>query len=257
MQRVHTLSLAGQRHIADGVDPDAGGCGIKTKREQFFTQDGGQQIAQAVGGDVVFRIGVAFLKRHTFHNTVRILHVIRIIRDRIVAEVTVSGPDAFHQLRLSAVGGGVIALGQLPLVEAANAVSFLHGFLRVAVSGNISPEDLIVGGVYNVVVSGCAALAQHIGAGGHGLGLQRLQREGIAHFIGHNAQQVILHMQSQNGLQHTLRNFQPQVALIQSRIVHPTETDLGRVRVGVPGQGQVVSAVQGQIAAIDKNAVLL
>ena len=202
----------------------------------------------------MFLVGVAFLEGHAFDHAVRVFHVVGVVRNGIVAVITAARPDAFHQLRLAAVGGGVVALGQLAFVKAAHAVGLLHGFFRVAVAGDIPPEDLIVGGVHHVVVRVRATLAQDVGAGGHGLGLQRLQGERVAHFIGHDPQQVILHVQGQNGQKRALRNFQPQIALIQSRIIYPAEADLGGARVGVSGQGQVSAAVQGQRAAVNENA---
>ena len=93
-----------------------------------------------------------------------------------------------YQFGLPAVAGRIKAFRQLVLIKGAQPRSFPHGLGGVFMLRLHAVIGLVVGVIHHVVILAASRLAQGVGSGRHGLGLQRLQGEGIAHFIGHHAQ---------------------------------------------------------------------
>ena len=134
------------------------------------------------------------------------------------AAVVRAAPDIAGPGDLAAVGRGVIALGiRTRRRDAHHAGGGRNGLGDVLILGIIALEHLIGGGVGHVPVPArrCGLAPQGVGAGGHGLGLQRLQREGIAHLVGHHAQQIVLHRDGQHRPQRAVLRRDGQIAHVK------------------------------------------
>ena len=120
-------------------------------------------------------------------------------------QVIVAGgvPQVLCGFRLPAVGGGIVGAGKACAVHQHNAAGGVHGPGAVDGAVGIAVIHLVAGGVHHIVKRGGAGvhLVQGIGAGSHGLGLERLGRGGIAHFIGQHAVKIILNIHMHHGIQ--------------------------------------------------------
>ena len=161
-----------------------------------------------------------------------------------------------HQLRLSAVGGAVEAGGQLPVVGAHHAGGFLHGTDGVGVGGVHAAEDLVVGGIHQVIGGGGIHPGQGVGAGADSLGLEGLQGEAVAHLIGDDALEVVLHGQGEDGLQQSALDGQLQVAGVE--VAPFAEADARAALIGgsVADEADVIAHLQAHalVEQVDLSA---
>ena len=184
------------------------------------------------------------------HDALRIFQVVGIVDHGDVAVVAPAAPDVFDQLGLAAVAGGIVALGQAAVIVAAHARRLLHGRDGVGIVGVHAAEDLVVGRIHDVVVPAGADLAQDIRARGDGLCLERLDGEAVAHLIGHDAQQIVLHVDGQYRPDDALRRGQQQVALIEVASALQAHAVLLALRRRMAREG-------GLCAQVDRHALVV
>ena len=101
-------------------------------------------------------------------------------------------PGVFGGFGLPAVGGAVVGVYHLACAVGNDLP--LRGVDRrndVGLAGIVAVVHLVGGGIHHVVRGGGRDLAGRVASGAYGLDLQRLEREGIAHFVTHHAQKVI------------------------------------------------------------------
>ena len=124
--------------------------------------------------------------------------IVGIVLDHAVAQH--AAPDVLRGLRLTAVGGGVVAARQRPAAVEYLPGGLLHRLNHTGLAGVEAAKDLIGGGVHHVVAPGGLGgqLLQRVVARRHRLHLQRLQRVGVGHLVAHHAAEVVLHRQVQH-----------------------------------------------------------
>ena len=172
--------------------------------------------------------------------------------------VVVAAPDLFGRGDAAAVAGGVVALGEGAAAGTDYAAGGVYGLDHPRVVGIEALEHLIGGGVGHVPVSAAGGvLALHdVGARGHGLGLQRLEGEGIAHLVGHHAAEVFLHVGGQDQPQRAVLHFGAQVAVVEVGAVGLGEDQaVGRLVGGVAGEGDAPAHVDDQSAGAEPDLI--
>ena len=166
-------------------------------------------------------------------------------------------PELAGEGRLAAVGGGVVAGGVAAPVRADDAAGGGDGQRDVFIVGVRALVDLVGGGVHQVVVpptSGPLAL-QGVGAGRHGLGLEGLQGEAVAHLVGHHAGQVFLHRQGQHRPQAVADDGQAEVARVQVALLRFRDVKAVRRALGggVAGQREGGAQVEGEGVGLEPD----
>ena len=142
-----------------------------------------------------------FLQRIALYHAVSVFQIIRVVAHIHVA-VSVRGirwPDMLAEFGLATVAGGIKTRGQRAAINAAKPFRFRHSLLGKRAGRRSAAIRLIVCGIFHVVCVGGTAFAQRIRPGGDGLRLERFEREGVAHFKRNNAEQIILHVDGQDG----------------------------------------------------------
>ena len=195
-------------------------------------------------------------------HAVGVRQVVGIVPALQIPVVAAAAPHIRGQRHGAAVAGGVVAGGEAAVVGAHHALGVLHGLLHVFVVAVQALVHLIGGGVHQVVVPvACVPLALHgVGARGHRLGLQGLQRPGIAHLVGHHAAEVVLDADGEH-------RAQAAVLVARDREIARVEVvplgfgDVHAVLViiaGLAGEGQGIAHVQRESphAEVDRVAAV-
>ena len=128
-----------------------------------------------------------------------VFQIVGVILHQAVCQL--SAPDVGRGFGLAAVGRGIIAADHGTSIIERLSAGFVHGANHIGIAGIVTAKYLVAGGVGHVIAL-CAAgslLPQRIIARGHRLRLERLQREGVRHFIGHDAVKVIFDVNVENG----------------------------------------------------------
>ena len=195
-----------------------------------------RRAALAAGGDGQFVLQAA-----------RVLQVVGVVLHGQIAVVVGAAPDLAGQRGLPAVAGGVIADRVAAAVQAHHAAGGVHRRDHVGVLGVKALVHLVGRGVHQVVIpAGGLRFALHgVGARGHGLGLQRLDGEGIAHLVGHHAVQVVLHLDLQHRPQPAVRvRGHGQIAAVQRVLFRFIDVNPVFRAVGGPVPGKHGAAAQ-------------
>ena len=181
---VQTAGVSKSRRMGRNGMHGGDGDPVSESRGGFFIQQTGQPAA----------LRIAAAHAHAEHPRVGIAQVVGVVlNDQVVRPGHV--PGVLHRFRLPAVGGGVIGGGIFAAVLHCDAAGFVHGPAAVFVAGGRAVVHLVGGGVHQVKErGGLLHGVQGIGAGGDGLGFQRFQAGGIAHFVGQHAVEVILYV---------------------------------------------------------------
>ena len=202
-----------QHHIRNLMHLYAFRSRIITQGSQFFCQYDGEQFAKTIwrccfGAVLLFHA-------ESSHRAGRVLYIIGIGAESVVAKILTGGPDRLHQFCLASVTGRIVTLRQLALVKTAYTPCIGNSCFRLLKAGDVALEHLIIGGIHHIIGFICIRFAQHIGTGGNGLSFQGFYRKGIAHLIGNNTQQIILHMNVQHRVQFAFVYGQMQISQIQ------------------------------------------
>ena len=171
---------------------------FNAQRRKLFPHGRRERLMERFADSLLPRL---FLQRIALHHAVSVFQIIRVVAHIHVA-VSVRGvrwPDMLAELGLAAVAGGIKTRGQRAAINAAKPPRFRHGLLGKRAGCRSAAIRLIVCGIFHVVCAGGTAFAQRIRPGGDGLCLERFEREGVAHFKRNNAEQIILHVDGQDG----------------------------------------------------------
>ena len=117
-----------------------------------------------------------------------VFQVVRVVLDHQIRHR--AAPDVGAALGLAAVAGGVEALGVRAAGHQAHAARRIHGADDVFLAGGVAVEYLAVRVVGHVVAARGFLRAQGIGTRGDRLGLERLNRVAVRHFVAHHAVKV-------------------------------------------------------------------
>ena len=114
--------------------------------------------------------------------------------------VAFAAPDFLGRSDSAPVAGGVIAFGESPVHHSDRAARLFHGGKDVSIRVVSALEHLIARGIHEIVFPFARPrlCAHRIRPRGDRLRLQRLDREGIAHFIADHAAEIIFDPNIQN-----------------------------------------------------------
>ena len=182
---------------------------------------------------------------------VGVLQVVGVVLDPQVG-VAGGAPDVFDVLGLPAVGGGIVGGGEGAAGLEGDALRSIHGLGAGGGGGGRAAVHLVLGGVHHVVEGGGGVLhgPHGVSAGCDGLGLQRLQRGGCAHFVGQHAAEVIFHINVGDDIVCAVPHGEEEIPGIQVAR-HPALGDLDAVLPvgGVAAQLESGAHIGGNAAA--------
>ena len=192
------------------------------------------------------------IETHGGYHAVRIRQIVGVGLMLEIAVIAAAVPHVRGQRHHAAVAGGIEAVGIAAVPGADDAARGAHGARDVCIRRVHALEHLIAGGIHHVVIARgrCGLLFQRVGARRHGLRLQRLQRPGIAHFIGDHAAEIILHIRGQHGA-HAARlvHGKAQVARVQRFAAGFGNDQTVLALTGLPREREGRTHVQRQAAA--------
>ena len=170
-----------RRHLGNPGDFAPGG--LQASRRELRIGRVQQRLRKRRAHAAVFR------NQRALDPAAGVFQVVRVVLDHQIRRR--AAPDVGGALGLAAVAGGVEALGVRARAGGqAHAARAVHGADDVFLAGGIAVEYLAVRVVGHVVAARGFLRAQGIGTRGDRLGLERLNRVAVGHFVAHHAVKV-------------------------------------------------------------------